>query len=260
MAGRTYKSNGAASDVQLRVVDLQHVLAVDGHGSESLVELDEVDVLDVQAVLGQQLWDGDGRADAHDPGCETRDGGADELGQDGLAQLESLGALHEQHGGRAVGHLAAVTAGRPVAEVWEGGADLVQSLESGAPSRSLVFGQSDLLLLAGLGVLDLDSDGGDLVLEPSGLLRRLGAAVGFGSVPVLLLARDVEVLAHVLRSLAHGLQAVGGVLVGVDDVVDEGSRQTVAAGAHVLGADCQTDLNGTGLDLGSDVLHGFESG
>jgi hypothetical protein len=44
------------------------------------------------------------------------------------------------------------------------------------------------------------------------------------------------------------------VLVGVDDFVDEGSGETVTAGRHVLSAYCDTDLDGTGLDLCGNVL------
>jgi hypothetical protein len=50
------------------------------------------------------------------------------------------------------------------------------------------------------------------------------------------------------------------VLVGVDDLGDERSLETVAAGRHVLGAHCDTDLDGTGLDLCGNVLDSLEAG
>lgn len=49
-------------------------------------------------------------------------------------------------------------------------------------------------------------------------------------------------------------------LVGVDDLGDEGSLETVAAGRHVLGAYRDTDLDGTGLDLCGDVLDSLKTG
>lgn len=49
-------------------------------------------------------------------------------------------------------------------------------------------------------------------------------------------------------------------LVGVDDLGDEGAFEAVAAGRHVLGAYRDTDFDGTGLDLCSDVLDGLEAG
>ena len=49
-------------------------------------------------------------------------------------------------------------------------------------------------------------------------------------------------------------------MVGVDDLVDEGAGEAVAASGHVLGTDGHTDLDGAGLNLGSNVLDGLEAG
>lgn len=256
----TYQCNGTTSHVELRVVNLEHILAVYCHRSEGLVELYKVNVLDIEVVLGEELRNSDRRTDAHNSGSKTCNSGSDELGEDGLAQLQSLRPLHKEDGGGTIGDLTAVTASRPVTEIRESRANLVETLESGAPPGALVLGQSDILLFAGLGVLHLDGDGRDLVVEPASLLRSLRAAVRLGCVSVLLFTCDVEVGANVFRGLTHGLKAVGGVLVGVDDVVDEGAGETVAAGGHVLGAYGNTDLNGTSLDLRGDVLDSLEAG
>jgi len=242
------------------VIDLQDILAVHCHGCKGLVQLDEVDVVDVKVVLGEKLRDGDGWANTHDPGSKTGNSRTNKLGNDGLAELERLGPLHQKHSGGTVGDLTAVAAGRLVTEIGERRANLVQTLEGGSPPRALVLGKGDLLIIASLGVLDLDGDGCDLVVEPARLLCGFRSAVRLGGVSVLLFASDVEVGADVLGGLTHGLQAVGSVLVGVDDLGDEGSLETVATSGHVLGAYCDTDLDGTGLNLCGNVLDGLEAG
>lgn len=92
------KGNGTTANVHLCVVDLQLVFAVDGHAGESLVQLDNVAVIDGNLELLQQLGDGNGWANAHDARSETGNGGADELGHDRLAELDSLRTLHEEDG------------------------------------------------------------------------------------------------------------------------------------------------------------------
>lgn len=92
---RVAQRDRSTADVHLLGVDLQLVQAVHRHGGERLVELDQVDVVDREVELVQELGDGDGGADSHDPGRETRDGGADEFGENGLTQLLCFRALHE---------------------------------------------------------------------------------------------------------------------------------------------------------------------
>jgi hypothetical protein len=56
------------------------------------------------------------------------------------------------------------------------------------------------------------------------------------------------------------LQAVGGVLVGVDDFVGEGAGQAVPAICHGLGTDGEANVDCTGDDLVGNVLGGLETG
>jgi hypothetical protein len=58
------KRDGAAARVQLRPVEPELVLAVDGHASKGDVDLDDVHVGEGEPVLRQQLGDGDGRSNA----------------------------------------------------------------------------------------------------------------------------------------------------------------------------------------------------
>lgn len=92
------KGNGSTSDVHLLVWDLEDIFAVDGHGGESLVNLDDVAVIDSDVVFGEELGDGDGRADTHDTGGQTGNGGTDILGENWLSEFDGAGALHEENG------------------------------------------------------------------------------------------------------------------------------------------------------------------
>lgn len=97
---RVTQCDGSAAHVHLGRVDAEDVGAVDGHGGESLVEFDEVDVgLEVEVELGQELGDGEGGADAHDAGGDAGDGGAAEFAEDGLVHLLRRRAFHEEDGG-----------------------------------------------------------------------------------------------------------------------------------------------------------------
>jgi hypothetical protein len=91
--------DGAAADIHLLVRQAKFVFAVYGHGGESFVQLDDVNVADAEVEFRQQLWDGDAGPNAHDPGCEAGDGGADEFAEDGLSEFDGTGALHQEDSG-----------------------------------------------------------------------------------------------------------------------------------------------------------------
>ena len=60
------EGDGAAVDVELVVGDAELLLDVDRLAAEGLVDLEDVDVVDREVVLGEQLLDRRERADAHD--------------------------------------------------------------------------------------------------------------------------------------------------------------------------------------------------
>lgn len=165
---RMSQRNSPTSWVHLLPVQLQRIFAVHSHTSERLVQLEEIDVVDRETVLAQQLGHGDGWANTHDARRETGDGGANELGNDGLAELERFAALHEEDGGGAVGDLRGVSAGGAVAVVWESWANLVEGFEGCAPAWALVFCKSYVF------AIELDGDGCDLVVEPPTKRRMEG--------------------------------------------------------------------------------------
>lgn len=248
------ESNGTSSWVHLLPVQLERISAVNSHASEGLVQLEDVDVVNGQSVLAQKLGHGNRWTDTHDARCETCNGGADVLGENWLVKLEGLAALHEKDCSGAVGDLGGVAASRLVTKGWEGWANLIEGFKGCAPAWALILGQGDVL------AIELDGDGCDLVVEETSFLRSFRSSVALSCITILLFTGDVEVRANVLRCLTHGLHAVAGVLVGVHDVVNEGTGEGVTAGGHGLSAKGDTDLDGARGDLIGDVLNGFEAG
>lgn len=82
------QGNGTTAEVELLVGDVEGILAVDTHGGKGLVDLNDVDVVDGEVVLAQELGDGGGWANTHNTGRNTGNRSTDELGQDGLSQLD----------------------------------------------------------------------------------------------------------------------------------------------------------------------------
>ena len=251
--------NRSPAHIHLPAIDAQHVRAVHRHAGKCLVDLNHIDVpVQIEVQLGHEFRDGQRRANAHDAGRDACDGGADELREDGQVEVLRAATFHEQDRRRAVGHLAAVAAGRSVAELWERWADLREGLGRRAPPRAFVLGQRDLLLLACFRVLDGRFEGDDFVVEPALALGALGALVAFGGVSILCVAGDVEVGADVLGGLAHRLRAVGRFLAGHDGGMEGGGAGT--AFGHGFGANGDADIDATCGDLGGDVLDGFQAG
>jgi hypothetical protein len=158
----------------------------------------------------------------------------------------------------SISHLTGIATGRPVAKLRESRADLVQRFDGGTVPNALIAGKSHGLDLPSLGILHLGRDRDDLIVKPARLLRRLGPAERLRRVRVLHLARDVEVRAHVLRRLAHGLHAVRRLLV-LEHLLVERLREPVAARRHQLRADSDAHVDRTQLDLVRNVLHRLET-
>lgn len=252
------EGNGTTAGVHLVPVELELVAAVDSHGSESFVDLDDIDIVEGEAVLVEKLGDGDGGADTHDARSQTSNGGADVLAENGLAELDGGRALHEQNSSGAIGNLGGVTTRGSGTPLGEGNADLGETLGSSAGADTLILGEGDVLPLA-IGVLDAGLDGDDLVVEEAGLLGALGTLEGLGGVLVHFLAGDAKVTTDVLRGPAHGLHAVGRLLgLGGDGLV-EGLLEGVAANAHGLGAHGDTDLDGAARDGVGNVGDSLEA-
>lgn len=161
----------------------------------------------------------------------------------------------------SIGDLTSITTAGVRTKLWHGWSNLGQTLNGGSISRTLIFGQGDLFLLAGLGILDFDSDGDDLVVKPTRLLSDLGSPERFTSIFVLLSSGDVEIIAHVLRGLNHGLHAVGRFLVGHQGIREGlfGATTIAVVVGHALTTQSETDINAAIGDLVGNILHGFET-
>lgn len=158
----------------------------------------------------------------------------------------------------SISNLTGITARRPVSKLRERRPDLVQRFNGSTIPNALVAGKSHGLDLPSLGILHLSRDGDDLIIEPARLLRRLGPPERLRRVRVLHLARDVEVGAHVLRRLAHGLHTVRRLLV-LQHLLVERPRQPVAACRHQLRANRDAHVDRAQLDLVRDVLHRLQT-
>ena len=98
-AKRMAQGDGSTTRVHLGPVKTQLVTAVNSHGSKGFVNLNDVEIGEGKVVDGEQLGDGDARADTHDAGGQAGNGVADVLGKDGLAKLDGGGTLHQNYRG-----------------------------------------------------------------------------------------------------------------------------------------------------------------
>jgi hypothetical protein len=167
---------------------------VDSLGSESLVDLKDIDVLDLDADLLEDGGDGDGGTDTHGLGLAANNGGGDVLADNGESELLGSLALHQENGGGTIGDLGGVTGSGGTIE---GRAELGQALEGGTGTDTVILGDDDLLLVT-LGILDDGLDGDDLVVELALGLSVGGLVEGKSSELVLLLAGDVVLGGDVL--------------------------------------------------------------
>ena len=97
----------------------------------------------------------------------------------------------------------------------------------------LVLVDDDVALAA------LDGEGDDLVVEPAGLLRRLGLVLAGDGELVLRLAADLPLLGDVLGGLAHVVAVEGVPEAVLDHRVDELHVAHLLPGAQVRGVRAQ---------------------
>lgn len=202
------ESNGTALGIDLFVGDLELIGAPEALTGKGLVDLVDVDIVLGDAGEVEGLGDGLPGTLAHEQRLDADDGSGDVLADDGLAELLGGGSSHEEDGGGAVGDLGGIT-GVDAAVGGEGRLDLGEGLGRDAVADTVIAGDGDFLGLAGLGVLELDLEGNDLVVEETLLLGLDGLLVRGGGELVLVGTSNLEILGHVLGQNAHGDLAVG---------------------------------------------------
>ena len=106
---------------------------------ERLVDLEQVDVVDGQAGLGQHLLGGRDRTGEHHHRVDAGEGEGVEPGPRAEAELVGLLLAHDQHGGGAVGDLRGV-AGGDLAVGLERRLQVGERLDGGAGADALVGG------------------------------------------------------------------------------------------------------------------------
>ncbi len=237
--------DGAAVDVDLAHVKLQLARHGDGLGGESLVGLDQINVLDGNAGLFHGLTGSGDGAHAHDLGIHAALPPANELGH-GLQAV----FLHSLAGGQHDGGRAVVDAGggssgdagsalvvgflragqlKGMYHLWigrlgthgEGALHLHHALHGGAGAGEFVLLEVHKVLL------DLHGDGDNLVVELAGGLRGFALLLGGDGKLVLLLAGNAPHVANVLSGGAH----VVVVVCVPQAVLDHGVHQLLVAHA-----------------------------
>lgn len=167
---------------------------VDSLGSESLVDLKDIDILDLDADLLEDGGDGNGGTDTHGLGLASNNCGGDVLADNVKSELLSGLALHQENGGSTIRDLGGVTGSGGTIE---GRAELGQALDGGTGTDTVILGDGDLLLVT-LGILDDGLDGDDLMVELALGLSAGSLAEGKSSELVLLLTGDVVLGGDVL--------------------------------------------------------------
>lgn len=226
------------------------------HGSKSLVNLKNINLILVQAKLAQNLRDSQGGANAHNPRLETSNCGTAELANNRLTQLLRLRPLHQHQRRRAVCDLTSIaTGGSTGLPLGERSADLAKGLGGSPVANTIIPVDDNILDLTRLGILNLRLDRHNLLLKPTRLLRMLCLLVAPSGELIVLLAGNAKLRRDVLRRVAHGHVILRGEGVLVDALGHLGCT-AVGVGAHALRAHGDADIDGAGEDLVGDVLDG----
>ena len=192
----------------------------DLHG-EGLVELEESDVRNRQAGLGEGFLGRRDRADAHDLGLDADEGELDQAHSDGQPELLGGVLRGEQAGGRAVVDAGRIAGGHPSVRP-EGRLERTEIIEGGAGARWLV-GDGEAVSL-------LRTTGGDrhqIRLDLAGLIGRGELVLGGDREGVRALLGQLRVaVVQVLGGLAHHQRG------GVDELLGDDPRVGVDALAH----------------------------
>ena len=190
----------AAVDVHLVLVHAEHAHGVEGNRGESLVDLEQVDVIDREARLLEGLLSGVGGRPGQVGKLVRHRGLGHHRGQR-LAPVALCPLLAGEHqGAGAVVHARGI-AGGVVALLVERPGQRGQLLERRLPARALIDLDGRVALLR------LHRDRHDLLGQPALVRGFDGQLVGAERKAVHVRARDLELLADLVGLLAHVLAA-----------------------------------------------------
>src|SRR5256885_2217752 len=217
----------ATIDVDLAGIPAEVLVDRAGLRRERLVGLDQIEVGDVPAGLLQRGAGSGDRPGAHDLGIDAGLAPRHDAAEHLLAFLGGLLGGH-QHDCRCTVIDAGRAAGRYGAVLLESRLQLRHRVDGGAMARIFVVADDDVALAG------LDGDWDDLVLEPAGLLRRLGLVLRVNRKLVLLRAGDLVLPRDVLGGVAHVVAVEGVPQAVLDHGVDQFEATHLYAAAQIL--------------------------
>lgn len=254
---RVAERDGAAVLVDARVVVGDAVVVQEGQDldGEGLVDLEQADVGDRQARLGQRLLRRRDRAVAHDLRLHAHEGVGDQAHLHGEVVLarEVLGG--DERGGGAVVQTGRVTGGDPAVHT-ERGLQAGEVLQGRARAHRLVGGDQAPARLTGVGGGAAYRDRHQVGLDLAVGVRLGGLLLGAHGVLVRALLGDLRVaVVEVLRGHAHEQGRL------VDQLLGDEPRVRVHAlahgvAAHVLDTARDGDVVGAERDGTGDRGHG----
>lgn len=73
----------SAAYIQFVPIDLEFVSAIDCHGGEGFIDLDQINIFEREIILPKQFRDRDDRVNTHDPRCKSSNSGTNILCRNG---------------------------------------------------------------------------------------------------------------------------------------------------------------------------------
>jgi hypothetical protein len=141
---RMAQGNRAAVDVGLGRIEVQCLHDGKGLHSKSLVDLDNVNVVQRELGLGERLFDGRNGADAHDAGIHTDNTVADDTSKRSQVVALDSGFTGNHHGSGAIANARRIT-GSDDTSLLEYGRQFGQALDGGLGYKTRVSAQSTTL-------------------------------------------------------------------------------------------------------------------
>ena len=258
-AKRVAKRDGTTLRVQLCLGDTELLNAVGCLGSERLIDLKDVNIVDGEAAVLESSRDSVCGADSHNLRGHTSDREANDAAVDSATEARCDVSPGKEDARSAISHLGRVSSSRGTV-LLEGRLKLGEALKSRLRSDTVVLVDHHLCLIT-IFVLDDGLVGRNLSLEITGLLGGGSLLVALDGKGVLLGAAHTELSGNVLRSDSHWHQAVAGRLV-LKDLLSKQVRVDLVGHVgvgHRLESTTDADGDLAGADRVRDRGHGLQA-